>query len=206
MHLLVVVAFRGTRPTLIKNWADNLKFIEADFPSSYDRGKVHSGFLEAYQALSSKIYNQLQFQMKAYSTYNIVIVGHSLGGAQATIMAMDLFYNRNIRKNLYLITLGSPRVGDSSFAGEFQFAFNGKSLRLVHALDIVPHVPPRNFGNYMHVPREIWESSPGVYHVSPVDAYEESSGSDSVASRAFSVQDHMTYLGISLQTCTTSAF
>jgi predicted lipase len=175
--------------------------MQVPFPSAQYQGKVHMGFLEAYHALSAQIFSELSNQLRTYSSYNVFIVGHSLGGAQAAIMAMDLFYNRNIRNNLYVITLGSPRVGDSTFARSFQTAFKDKSWRIVHALDLVPHVPPTYLGDFMHAPREVWESSPGNYHVAPSGVYEDPSGSNSMNFQAFSVSDHITYFGLSLGSC-----
>jgi hypothetical protein len=119
-------------------------------------------------------------------------------------MAMDLFYNRKIQKNLYVITLGSPRVGNSEFAKSFQNAFKDKSWRLVHALDLVPHVPSEIVG-FQHVPREIWESSPGSYYESLAGLYEDPNGADSVSLRAISIDDHMLYLQIKLDTCTVNS-
>lgn len=45
----------------------------------------------------------------------LVITGHSLGGALSTLAAFD-FNNLGIKTNL--ITFGSPRVGNEKFAKE----------------------------------------------------------------------------------------
>ena len=121
--------------SLIKNWVENLRIVQVDapFPAS---GKVHLGFLQAHQALSAPLFSELSNQLETYSNYNIVIVGHSLGGAQATLMAMDLFYNRKIQKNLYVITLGSPRVGNSEFAKSFQKLIEKSFLKFKSKLEL----------------------------------------------------------------------
>jgi hypothetical protein len=120
-------------------------------------------------------------------------------------MAVDLSYNyKYSTNNLYLITLGSPRVGDTTFAQYAHTALQGHSLRLVHALDIVPHVPLEPMG-YSHIPAEVWESAPGVFHISPLDMFEDPQGADSVSLQAKSISDHLNYLGIPLVTCPSSS-
>ena len=53
----------------------------------------------------------------------IRIIGHSLGGALATIMALDIIYNvswvAEMRENVSVRTFGSPCVGNAHFVGLF---------------------------------------------------------------------------------------
>jgi predicted lipase len=57
-------------------------------------------------------------QMAAdHPTYTITFTGHSLGGAAATVGAVDLAVRFGVeRARLQVLTFGTPRPGDSSFA------------------------------------------------------------------------------------------
>lgn len=87
----------------------------------------------------------------------ILSIGHSLGGALATLGAAwcktTLCRDEHFRGcDVQCITLGSPRVGNPAFArawdrllrsreGIINKAGEGKSYRIVNALDVVPSVP-----------------------------------------------------------------
>jgi hypothetical protein len=65
----------------------------------------------------------------------LLVTGHSLGAALATLAAVDLLPDK-------LITFGSPRVGDANLAGWFnQIAVH----RFVNCCDVVGRVPPERF-------------------------------------------------------------
>jgi predicted lipase len=51
---------------------------------------VHSGFLLAYNTVASGILDTINAQVAAYPSYQIVVVGHSLGGAVASIAALSI--------------------------------------------------------------------------------------------------------------------
>ncbi|MDJ0574536.1 MAG: lipase family protein [Xenococcaceae cyanobacterium MO_234.B1] len=77
---------------------------------------------------------------------HIYVTGHSLGGALATIAAMDIAQKDKLRTPINLYTFASPRVGDNEFADKFnQFASGDnkkiKAFRFANSEDIVPKVP-----------------------------------------------------------------
>ena len=78
----------------------------------------------------------------------LVIAGHSLGGATATLIA-DLIYPNN--QNIALITAGSPRPGGRKLKERLK---NVEHLRFVYGDDIVPKTPPWIFG-YVHTHQAI---------------------------------------------------
>ena len=49
------------------------------------------------------------------SATKLVVTGHSLGGAMATLFAMDLVVNEGV-SDVSLVTFGSPRVGNAAFS------------------------------------------------------------------------------------------
>ncbi|CAJ1349099.1 unnamed protein product [Effrenium voratum] len=99
------------------------------------RGHVHMGFQSSYLGVAQRL-GQL-------ASATVSIMGYSLGGALATLAALDLCCKGFTR--IELITFGSPRLGNESFRDYF----NEKCLatgvlrvvRFVNTLDLVPHVP-----------------------------------------------------------------
>ncbi len=91
---------------------------------------LHKGFLHAAQA----IYTELKPQIK--TDYVINTTGHSLGGAIALILAMQLDSdNYNIGQ---VVTFGQPKVTNIAGAYKFQHL---KIIRVVTEKDIIPLVP-----------------------------------------------------------------
>lgn len=68
--------------------------------------------------------------------YPVVVTGHSLGGALATLAAVDVTLNRpHVPVDLY--TFGAPRIGNKAFAQWFDAQIQD-SIRLVNNSDVVP--------------------------------------------------------------------
>jgi hypothetical protein len=143
---LIVVAFRGTE-------ADKPEDLLADLftqPSSWEgRGKVHTGFLRAYQPVRSAVAAALD----ARSSGALLITGHSLGAGVATLAAAE-----HAARQPTLITFGSPRVGDHAFAA----LFAGVTVhRVVGCCDVVTRIPPEQF-DLDHVRPLLAELAPGL--------------------------------------------
>lgn len=51
---------------------------------------VHTGFLLAYNTVARIVLNTINAQVAAYPSYKIVVTGHSLGGAVASIAALSI--------------------------------------------------------------------------------------------------------------------
>jgi hypothetical protein len=76
--------------------------------------------------------------LNKYSTAAIYVTGHSLGGALATLAALDIKATFGKLSEFY--SYGEPRVGNAAFAT--YFASQMPVHRVIHYADIVPHVPP----------------------------------------------------------------
>lgn len=151
------MAFRGTQGLDYKNWITNLRFNLEPY-KLYEGAEVHVGFYSAYEAVASKVRAGFDAIFKKHPSAGIIFTGHSLGGALAVFAALDINFNYNLTKDTqqYLYTHGSPRVGDEEFSNLlFDLYPNGEYERIVHANDVVPHLPPPAFG-YRHAGNEIW--------------------------------------------------
>jgi len=74
----------------------------------------------------------------ANPSYTVVVTGHSLGAAVATIAGA---YLRSIGISCDLYTYGSPRVGNEDFAKYVSSTSQGSTSRITHFNDPVPHLP-----------------------------------------------------------------
>jgi len=162
-----VAAFRGTSDLV--NLLLDLNFAPRAFlPFANTGAEVHGGFYDAYQTISGDLNTYLQ-KAKAYCNSTlpggcsqIRFVGHSLGGALATLAAAEQcsnFYNGTLKSyyGCYLDTYSSPRVGNGAFVKQMNSVnwFHG-SVRMTHQTDPIPHVPPM-FTDYRHLPGEVWQ-------------------------------------------------
>jgi surfactin synthase thioesterase subunit len=51
---------------------------------------VHAGFLEAYNSVALEVLHVIQTQLTLRPSYNIIVTGHSLGGAIASLGAISI--------------------------------------------------------------------------------------------------------------------
>lgn len=161
----LILSVRGT--TSLTNWLDDVLWARA--ATSLCSGcEAHLGFLTAYSELVAAINASLVTALARYPSYRIVVTGHSLGGAVATLLALHL---RDALRGLLLLldpgrgggialyTYGSPRVGNRALAAyvtqQQSGTASGGNYRVTHAADGVPRVPPA-IADYRHVAPEYW--------------------------------------------------
>lgn len=140
-----LVVFRGTK-TFLDLWTD-LNFSSHKGPRGFD---VHGGFNSTFLSIKPKLEQELQAALSGKNPTRIHFVGHSLGGALATLAA-DWCLQENIAQP-HLYTFGCPRVGTERFVDSFTWDVHrrgGSINRVFHAADIVPMVPMFPF---LHVP------------------------------------------------------
>ena len=137
MHDYIVIAFRGTEPTQFSDIIADIKAWPADAET---KGHVHSGFKGELDKLYPNIRKWLG---KKVTTKKLVITGHSLGAAMATICTSRF---HALGANQVLYTYGCPRTGNKEWGEQFK---DIEAYRFVNNNDIVPQVPP--FGYYHHI-------------------------------------------------------
>ncbi|KAF2468679.1 alpha/beta-hydrolase [Lindgomyces ingoldianus] len=136
---LVVISFRGS--ATLRNFITDVVFSksESDICANCN---VHDGFWISWAEARGRVLTALIDSAKKRTGYQMAIVGHSLGGAIATMCAAEM---RKKGWSAELYTFGAPRVGDESFS---QFVTGqGSNFRVTHYNDIVPRLPPLSFGN-----------------------------------------------------------
>jgi hypothetical protein len=129
-----------------------LSFIFVQVPSDLCLGcLVHTGFYASWGEVSKEVLAGVRAAKAANPTYKVVVTGHSLGGAVATLAAA---YIRKAGFAADLYTFGSPRVGNILFA-RYITQQTGSEYRITHTDDPVPRLPPIIL-NYAHVSAEYW--------------------------------------------------
>ncbi len=107
--------------------------------------RVHLGFNTTWNSLRSQIDQRLPSHLLNGATVHCV--GHSLGGALATLAA-DYLSGKGVQAKVY--TFGSPRVGMPDFATSFTRRVTPTNIfRVYHPADPVAMVPLFPF---LHVP------------------------------------------------------
>ena len=219
----IIYSFRGTDSHSIKNWLADLDTIKTDYYLNKELDidcKVHSGFQKAFLSLSSEL-------MTAHNNIKnddtVLFLGHSLGGALATLAYIDFMTylpqlpqlpqsthnlnhtvssDNNIKANL--VTFGQPRVGDKTFSkylnsqllkSELDMTNSLVSYRVTHSHDPVPHMPLENMGFY-HSGTEIYfpeHHTFDKYILCNDDKYGKCSDSNFLD---VDIADHLDYLDI----------
>ena len=187
-------AFRGSANT--HNWIENIQAWRIA-PYNDSSVTVDKGFYKAYQYIKDPVFANLATMASKYNTRRVLITGHSLGAAMATLMAYDILISKQYDIQ-YLVTFGSPRVGNDNFA-KIMKSFSINSYRVTHYYDIVPHVPEEMLG-YLHISNEIWyDETNNAYKVCSDSLEEDATCSNSCAPvHCTSTSDHLYYLNVSM--------
>lgn len=134
-----LIATRGT--ATLADWVTDANIALQIGPGGLP---VHAGFNETWKSFSA----ELEAFFRRHNPTRVHCVGHSLGGALATLNA-NYVTSRRIA-NVELYTFGCPRVGDGIFASSLTKRLGAGSIhRVWHPSDPVPMIPLFPF---WHVP------------------------------------------------------
>ncbi len=127
----LLIATRGTQTQL--DWLSNLNVAMQTGPGGLP---VHAGFNEIWKGFAPEVRTLLKGRHPA----RIHCVGHSLGGALATLNA-DLLSAGKVAE-VVLYTFGCPRTGDGVFARSLTQRLGKQHIfRVSHPADPVPMIP-----------------------------------------------------------------
>lgn len=125
---------------------------------------VHRGFYNYYVAVRPAIQSWLASNSATIT--QLLITGHSLGGATATLCYLDIMSGNllptptTVLPTTVLYSFASPRVGDNSFLNAFN-PYIDNSFRVNNTEDLIPQLPLVNMGttanpvNYVHIGKGI---------------------------------------------------
>lgn len=138
------IVFRGTDHDI--DWRYNLKFFQKKLDNS--NICIHQGFFEKLHDdnMYKKIENDILTLLLQYTNFEIIVTGHSLGAALATLFSFEL--SKKTTNLIKLVTFASPRIGNYEFKTEFESTKHLVHYRITNNRDIVTAIP---FFNYYHV-------------------------------------------------------
>lgn len=150
----LVICFRGTDSS--SDWLADSMAEKVSLQGM--AGAVHTGFLRTMLVVCDDVFTIVNNLMMDGGGLRILVCGHSLGGAMATLFASRCKYFVNL-----VCTFGSPRVGDAEFVARFNKRFKTHSMRFVNNNDAATRVPPKWMG-YGHVWHQHYFDAAGKLH------------------------------------------
>jgi hypothetical protein len=157
----VVVAFRDTPITSVRTWYKNLQkefrvypHVPKSIQGANNPLRVHKGFLEIFESIPLETWTTLHPELNQIPMSTpIYFVGHSLGGALASFAALS-FKLKHEHRNVNLVKINSPRIGNRAFAQTIEKVLQTPIIRWVQNLDKIAQVP--FLENYCHFGTEVW--------------------------------------------------
>jgi hypothetical protein len=186
-----ILAFEGSQDT--QDVKIDFNFSKLVPYKHYNTAKVHSGFWTAYTSIRDEIYDLIN----SYRVNNIRVVGHSLGGALATLASLDLVEEFGI-SNVKMISLGAPRIGNLEYSKLYSSLVN-EYYRLTHARDPIVHLPYRLMG-FTHIPHEIYYFDDTLNYTECLEI-ESPKCANSVSRERLNFTDHGYYMNIKVAGC-----
>jgi hypothetical protein len=138
-----VLAIRGTEGLL--EWFQDAKFGTTSCFFLPEAGETEDGFTGMYKSFAvstpagDSVTKSLATIFGTKQVNSLTVCGHSLGGALATLQALDAAANSRF-KNPTVYTYASPLTGDTQFAS----TYNGmvpNTFRIANRVDLVPKLP-----------------------------------------------------------------
>lgn len=148
------ILFRGTQ--YLADWLTNLNVGVSRTASGQP---VHDGFNKTFKSMLRDL-NTFMANAVKKGIHTIHCIGHSLGGALATICGE--WISSSYSKASYVYTFGSPRVGLYDFSHSCTSKLSSKRIfRAYHKTDIVPCIPPWPFVHTPNTGVDYFLPSPG---------------------------------------------
>lgn len=150
----IIISLRGTR-SIFDTYADmkvdliHYSNLGINLPSCGSGCKVHNGFYNYFATALNNI-NQYVVDEIDEDDYELIILGHSLGGSVALLLGLhylDVGYDK-----MTLVTMGQPLTGNFDFVnwadkalgshnGLKHDSFDRKFLRIIHKNDVITTIP-----------------------------------------------------------------
>ena len=138
--------FRGTND--YQDVMVDLNFILVPFAEDNKKCKVHRGFMTQFSVFKECVLKTVLENKKNIET--IKFIGHSLGGALATLFAGYLASLRELEIKVVCHTFGSPRVGNKNYVKWFQKNISSSNcIRIMNQKDPVAQIPISPFFHHV---------------------------------------------------------
>lgn len=135
-----------------KQWYTNFFFTPKTVTLGGTSYRLHAGMWDTWNNhLRSSAFKAIKKAIRThpFGTHNgLYVVGHSRGGALATLAAIDFYLAadelslNNPREQIKLITAGAPRVGETKFARMVEASLFNR-FRIITNADVVTNLPPQ---------------------------------------------------------------
>ena len=133
----IIIAFRGTNGADFLNWMTNLVYYRVQY-EDVPNTQVHSGIYTAYRAISGQLKSHLSNLLALHPTSQILVTGHSLGGALGTFAMLDIKRSLKFSNPIKFYSFGCPRIGNQAFTDYFMTMFTeGTYQRVTHYTDVI---------------------------------------------------------------------
>jgi len=136
---ILYVSFRGT--STVHDVLSDISISSVKLTDGMHTAKVHSGFHKYFMSLFVDLKGLMKTHALDYD--RVVLTGHSLGGAIASIASIYI-HELVQTKKISCITFGAPKVGNQGFATIFSDSVR-MDLRVIISSDPVPKLPPGKF-------------------------------------------------------------
>lgn len=141
-----VIAVRGTKG--IDEWIQDAKFLAVPCPFLASAGNTEDGFTAMYNSLATSTAAGSPSVREALATLpwkqpinSLTVCGHSLGGALATLLVLDVAANTAAPFNSPAVyTYASPKTGDPQFVTTYNHVVPN-TIRIANRADLVPKLP-----------------------------------------------------------------
>jgi hypothetical protein len=155
---LLAFAFRGSDEGA--DWLRNSRFGLVD--GAPLAGKAHEGFLEGWCQVEDEVVPRAKEAVRKGNP--VIVTGHSLGGAIATLAHAGLREEGLISA---CFTFGAPRVGNAAFVSEYEREkMHELHYRMVMENDPIVGLPPAWLG-YRYTGTEIYAVPDGILEKKP---------------------------------------
>ena len=142
----IVVAFRGSES--LADWLVNAMRWKTPFtPLENHQARVHAGFMAQYTGLRMELFRHLMSHRR--EGLELIVTGHSLGGALATMFATELAIVLP-QASVQCYSFNAPRVGNVAFVQAVGALPNLRVMRRNTTYDLVPLLLP--WCGFVHTP------------------------------------------------------
>ncbi|XP_010270277.1 PREDICTED: lipase-like PAD4 [Nelumbo nucifera] len=134
----------GNNLVLLNGTSSGLSFSPREVDDSEEPPMVHSGFLHIFHSIYNNPCFQNQISMLMQNSKSLIVTGHSVGGATASLATLWLLsYLQSLSSSFSVlcITFGSPLLGNESLSKTIlRERWGGKFCHVVLKNDIVPRL------------------------------------------------------------------